>query len=72
MSAHIHTYTYIHTHIQDVYMHARNHAWNGGAAANARGADRRREPCTHLLFDAIKPHFAPPMLGLHCNRIETP
>ena len=38
MSAHIHTYTYIHTHIQNVRMNARKHAWNDGAAANARGA----------------------------------
>ena len=38
MSAHIHTYTYIHTHIQNVHMNTRKHAWNDGAAANARGA----------------------------------
>jgi len=37
-SAHIHTHTYIHTHIKNVYMNARKHAWNDGAAANARGA----------------------------------
>jgi len=38
MSAHIHTYTYIDTHIQNVYMNARKHAWNGGAAADVQGA----------------------------------
>ena len=38
MSAHIHTYTYIHTYIPNVHMNARKHAWNDGAAANARGA----------------------------------
>jgi len=38
MSTHIHMYTYIHTHIQYVHMLARMHAWNDGAAANARGA----------------------------------
>ena len=38
MSAHIHTYTYIHTHIQNVHMNARKHAWNEGAAANVQGA----------------------------------
>jgi len=38
MSADIHTYTYIHTHIQNVDMNDRKHAWNDGAAANARGA----------------------------------
>ena len=39
MYAYIHTYTYTHTHIQNVHMHAHKHAWNDGAAANARGAD---------------------------------
>ena len=38
MSAHIHKYTYIHTHIQNVYMNACKHAWNDGAAANVQGA----------------------------------
>ena len=38
MSAYIHTYTYIHTHIQNVYMNTRKHAWNDGAAANVQGA----------------------------------
>ena len=38
MSAHIHTYTYIHTHIQNVHMNARKHAWNDSAAANVQGA----------------------------------
>jgi len=36
MSTHIHTYPYIHTHIQNVY--ARKHGWNDGAAANVQGA----------------------------------
>ena len=34
-AAHIPTYTYIHTHVQNVHMHARKHAWNDGAAATA-------------------------------------
>ena len=38
MSAYIHTYTYIHTHIQNVYINTRKHAWNDGAAANVQGA----------------------------------
>ena len=66
MSAHIHRYTYIYTHIQNVRMNTRTHAWNDGAAANARCC-RRRELCMSLSFDAIKPHFAPPMQGLHCT-----
>ena len=37
MSAHIHTYTYIHTHKKDIHMNARKEVWNDGAAANARG-----------------------------------
>jgi len=68
MSAHIHTYTYIHTHIQIVHMNARKHAWNDGAAANARGAVADAvKLCMSLSFDAIKPHFAPPIQGLHCT-----
>jgi len=65
---HIHTYTYTHTHMQNVHMNARMHAWNDGAAAKrARSRCRRRKLCTSLSFDAIKPHFAPPMQGLHCT-----
>jgi len=49
-------------------MNARKHTWNDGAAANARGgvADAVNN-CTSLSFDAIKPHFAPPMQGFHCT-----
>ena len=44
------------------------HAWNDGAVAKrARSHYRRRKLCTSLSFDAIKPHFAPPMQGLHCT-----
>jgi len=68
MSAHIHTYTYTHTHIQNVHMNARMHAWNKGAAAKrARSRCRRKKLCTSLSLDTIKPHFAPPMQGLHCT-----
>jgi len=68
MSAHIHTYTYIHTHIQNVHMNARKNAWNDGAVANARGAVADVvKLCTSLSFDAIKPHFAPPMQGFRCT-----
>jgi len=68
MSAHIHTYTYTHTHIQNVHINARMHAWNDGATAKrARSHCRRRKLCTSLSFDAVKPHFAPPMQGPHCT-----
>jgi len=68
MSAHIHTNTYIHTHIQNIHMNARKHAWNDGVAANVRGAVADAGTfCTSLSFDAIKAHFALPMQGLHCT-----
>jgi len=35
---HTHIHIYTHTHIQNMHMNARMHAWNDGAAANARGA----------------------------------
>ena len=38
MSTHIHTYTYINTHIQNVYINARKHGWNDSAVANVQGA----------------------------------
>ena len=38
MSAHMHTYTYMHTHIQNVHMNTCKHAWNDDAAANVQGA----------------------------------
>ena len=38
MSAHIHTYKYIHTHIKNVCINTRKHAWKDGAAANVQGA----------------------------------
>jgi len=37
MSARIRTYTYIPTHIQNVYINTRKHAWNDGGAANVQG-----------------------------------
>ena len=50
-------------------MNARKHAWNDGAAANARGAVADAvKLCMSLSFDAIKPHFTPPPIqGLHCT-----
>ena len=69
MSAHIHTYKYVHTHIQNVHINTRKHAWNDGAAANVQGAIADQGLCTSLSFDLIKPHFAPPMQGLHCTNV---
>jgi len=42
MSAHIHTYTYIHTHVQNVHMHARKHTWNDGATARDARLDTQK------------------------------
>ena len=38
MSAHMYTYTYIHTRTQNVHMNARKNVWNDSAAANVQGA----------------------------------
>ena len=35
----------------------------------ARSRCRPRKLCISLSFDAIKPHFAPPMQGLHCTHV---
>jgi len=68
MSAHIHTYAYIHTHIQKC-THERTQARleRRRGREHARSCCRRRNFCTSLSFDAIKPHFAPPIQGLHCT-----
>ena len=58
MSAHIHTYTYIHTHIQNVHMNARKHAWNGGAAATARGAVIERGSFARLFRSTQSNHIS--------------
>ena len=71
MSAHIHTYTHTHihthTHIECTYerMQARLERRHGSERARSRC--RERKLCTSLSFDAIKPHFASPMQGLHCT-----
>ena len=73
MSAHIHTYTYTHTHIQNVHMkrtQARLERRRGSERARSRC--RPRKLCTSLSFDAINPHFAPPMQGLHCTHFLRP
>jgi len=60
MSAQIHTYTHVHTHIQ-----ARLERRRGNDCA--RSWCRHKKPWTSFSFDAIKPHLAPPILGLHCT-----
>jgi len=76
---HLHTYTYIHvrthTHIQ-IYTHTHTKCTYERTQARlerqrgserARSCCRRKNLCTFLSFDAIKPHFAPPKQGLHCT-----
>jgi len=67
MSTHIHTFTYTHTHTKCTYerTHARLERQRGSECA--RSCCRRRNLCTSFSFDAIKPHFANPMQGLHCT-----
>ena len=67
MSTHIHTYTYVHTHIKCTYECTPARLERRRGSERARSRCRERKLCTSLLFDAIKPHFAPPMQGLHCT-----
>jgi len=67
MSAHIHTYTYIHTHTKCTYERMQARLERRRGSERARSRCRERKLCTSLSFDAIKPHFAPLMQGLHCT-----
>jgi len=60
---HIHIYTHTHTKCTYERMQARLERQRGSERARSRC--RRRKLCTSLSFDAIKPHFAHPMQGLH-------
>ena len=62
---HIHIYTHTHTKCTREHTPARLERRHGSERARSRC--RRRKFCTSLSFDAIKPHFAPPMQGLHCT-----
>ena len=57
MSAHIDTYTYTHTHIQNVHMNARMHAWNDSAAAK-RGAVADAGSFAHLFRSTQSNHIS--------------
>jgi len=59
---HLHIYTHTHTNCTYERMQARLERRRG--SERARSCCRERKLCTSLLFDAIKPHFAPPMQGL--------
>jgi len=76
---HMHIYTYIHvrththihihahTHTKCTYAHMQPRLERRRGSQRARSWYRRREPCTSFTCDAMKPHSAPPMLGLHCT-----
>ena len=65
---HTYTHTHICTHTYK-YTYERTHARleRLRGSKRARSLSRRRQLCTSLSFDAIKPHFAPPMQGLRCT-----
>jgi len=69
MFAYIHTYTYIYTHTKYTYKHTQARLERQRGRERARSCCRPRKLCTSLLFDAIKPHFAPPMQKLHCTHV---
>ena len=70
MSAHIHTYTYMQTHLQNVHMkRTQERLERLRVSERARSRCRPRKLYTSLSFDAIKPHFAPPIQGLHFTHV---
>ena len=60
---HTHIHIYTHTHTKCTYERTQAHL------ERRRGSERARSRCRErkLFTDAIKPHFAPPMQGLHCT-----
>jgi len=65
VQTHIHIHIYTHTHAKCTYARTQARLERQRGSDRARSLCRRRKPCTSLSFDAIKPHVAPPMLGLH-------
>ena len=64
---HIHIYTHTHTKCKYARTQAHLERQRGSERATQRSCCRRRSLSTSLLFDAIKPLFAPLMQGLHCT-----
>jgi len=64
-NTHIHIYT--HTRTKCTYERTQARLERRRGSERARSRCRGRKLCTSLSFDAIKPHFAPPMQGLHCT-----
>ena len=78
----MHTHTYAHEHTcacmtpstrwstDTTYANTQARLERRRGSKCARSWYRCKEPCTSLSFDAIKPHLAPPMLGLHCTHFR--
>ena len=66
---HTHIHIYTHTHTKCTYKHTQTRLERRRGSERARSRCRPRKLCTSLSFDAIKPHFAPPMQGLHCTHV---
>jgi len=64
---HTHIHMYTHTDTKCTYEHTQARLERQGSSERARSRCRERKLCTSLSFDAIKPHFAPPIQGLHCT-----
>jgi len=68
---HVRTHTNIHicthTHTKCTYERTQARLERRRGSERARSRCRRSKLCTSLSFNAIKPHFAPPMQGLHCT-----
>jgi len=64
---HTHIYMYTHTHTKCTYERTQARLERRRGSERTRSCCRRRELCTSLSFDAIKPNLAPPMQGLHCT-----
>ena len=62
---HIHIYT--HTHTKCTYERTQTRLERRRGSERAKSRCRERKLCKSLSFDAIKPHFAPPMQGSHCT-----
>jgi len=63
---HTHIHIYTHKHTKCTYERTQARLERRRGSERARSCCRERNLCTSLLFDAIKPHFAPPMQGLYC------
>jgi len=64
---HTHIHIYTHTHTKCTYERTQAPLERRCGSECARSRCRRRKLCMSLSFNAIKPHFAPLMQGLHCN-----